>query len=116
MHFTTADRQTISKVLAAKPNENVFVLFYGTWCEVCMDVVPEVVAHFETLPGQCEMYIVAVENEDRVWAEDEDNDWNLKVVPTFRVYRGLEHIEWEHAGAIKPKKLENILKKYLSKK
>lgn len=100
-----------------KENKKILAIFFGTWCEYCQANIPEIISHFNTTKSlnSNDIYMINIKEDDDVWAEDNNKKWALNFVPTFRIYEKTKVI-WEHEKPIKPKKLENVIKKYINQK
>lgn len=111
MEFKTVSIGEFKKILE-KSTAPVLGVFFGTWCPYCRVNIPEIITHFNTIEKNYNAYLIHVEENENVWSEDNNTEWALNVVPTFRIY-DKNKVVWQHEKEIKPKKLENIIKTYL---
>ncbi|WP_027119962.1 thioredoxin family protein [[Mycoplasma] testudinis] len=96
---------------ATKP---ILGIFFATWCPYCQENVPEVQAYLESSKLKGDAYLIQVENEMDVWAQDGEKKWALEVVPTYRIY-DKNKLVWDQSGPVKPEKLVKALQNRFTK-
>lgn len=93
-----------------KNKNKIIAIFYADWCPYCLQNVPEVINWITELNINNVIYIKIDDVNQDVWIDSfNKNPWNLKVVPTIRIYDKNKLIK-EHSNVITKKAFENFIK------
>lgn len=85
----------------------IIAIFYADWCKYCIANVPFIKRHLDKVSSK-KVFFINVK-EDDVWKETKSK-WDIKVVPTIRVYNG-NKIIFEHANVATQKEIDKALEK-----
>ncbi|EGZ31271.1 thioredoxin family protein [Malacoplasma iowae] len=93
-----------------KNKNKIIAIFYADWCPYCLRNVPQIISWISELKINNVIYIKIDDVNQDVWIDSfNKNEWNLKVVPTVRIYDKNKLIK-EHSNEITKKEFENFIK------